>query len=358
VFQKSTRFRLLALLCAAVVLPAFAQSPADKKKAPEDLAADNFFTLRNDKEAKLDAARFQKLINAGVAFLTEYPTHRRASEVISNLANFGATMMRDKTQAPLRIAYLSQLDYEILNQRTKPDLSDDVRAALAALDAASAGMRTREQPNKDNMEAYREKLDTLAQLPSSGRFLDSQERGYVEVLTYMKPSAGEAYLRKLLEHPDKKVAAMAREELNFVEIGKQPFDLKFTALDGREVDFEKLRGKVVLLSFWNAANGKSVKDQDALSDIYYMYRKFSFEVVGVSCDKEEDREKAVKFVKDKRLGWAHSFDGKETKGEIAQKFGVRNPPVAFLFDQKGMLVARAIKMEQLEPNLKRLLGIK
>ena len=56
-----------------------------------------------------------------------------------------------------------------------------------------------------------------------------------------------ARLKKLSESPNKAAAAAAKTQ---IALRTEPLDLKFTALDGREVDLAKLRGKVVLVDFW------------------------------------------------------------------------------------------------------------
>ena len=47
------------------------------------------------------------------------------------------------------------------------------------------------------------------------------------------------------------LAAEAQRRLGIVTLKTKPLDLKFTAVDGVEVDLSKLRGKVVLLDFWS-----------------------------------------------------------------------------------------------------------
>ena len=162
---------------------------------------------------------------------------------------------------------------------------------------------------------------------------------------------------------------MAREEMNFVELRKQPYNLKFTGLDGKEVDFAQLRGKVVAVYFWSTTNKTSVDRLDGLKQIHSTYRKRGLEFVSVSLDKEEDREKVAKFVKEKRITWPVYFDGKGTKSELATKLNITGVPRLIVFDQKGLLqttlqgspVARLqadLPVNQLEGMTKKLLAIK
>jgi peroxiredoxin len=375
-----SRLLTLVLACSLGFCgAALAQGPAksgskggDKKapapKTPADLAYDAFNKARTEGGAKMDQARFRRVIAAGLDYLITNPTHGRVNDAIRDLAFFARNI--DSKQPALRTAFNSLLKLEVTNARYKEGISDPAKAVLAALDAAVADNDVREAFTADNLNTLREKLDTLAETPGGARFLVDRERSYVHIL---QVGSGlprtEAHLKKLLEHKEKAVAAMAREELNLVEVKKEPYALKFTALDGKEVDFAQLRGKVVALYFFSSANANSTRNFDGLKQIYSNYRKRGLEFVTVSFDKEEDREKLVKFVKDNRITWPVYFDGKGPKNDFAPKLGVTSVPRLLVFDQKGILqttmqgspVGRLqadLPPNQLEGMTKRLLGIK
>ena len=361
-----TRLLLLALVCTLTLPGAMAQAGATKTgekkapapKTPADIAADEFYRVRNEKGAKLDQARFQRVTAAGMAYLTQFPTHGRVPTVVQDLSRFGDTMTT-KEQLPYRPAYLAVLNYEILNERLKEGVTEATTTVLAALDAAATDYATRENANRENLDGLREKIDKLTAMPGAARFLVERERSYFDILYRgVRPDAGEAHVRKLLGHADKAVAAMARQELNIVEIRKEPYALKFTALDGKDVDFAQLRGKVVALYFWSTANAVSVKNFPPLTQIYNSYRKRGFEVVTVSFDKEADREKLVQYVKTNRIAMPVYFDGKGAKNDFAPKLNITREPALALFDQKGILFSRDLPANQLEFQVKRMLGIK
>lgn len=354
---------LLPLVCFLTLSGAMAQSkPGDKKapaaKAPADVAADEFYRVRNEKGPKLDQAGFQKLIGAGMAYLTKFPTHGRVPGVVQDLSRYGEVMTA-KEHIPYRSSYVAFLKYEILNEQTKEGVSEAATTVLAALDAAVADYATREMANRENLDGLRERIDKLAALPGGARFLVERERSYFDIVNRgFNPAAAEAHLKKLLGHSDKAIAAMAREEMNIVEVRKTPYALKFTALDGKEVDFAQLRGKVVALYFWNSTNGKSTGNFPPLTQIYNTYKKRGFEVVTVSFDKETDREKVVQYVKANKIAMPVYFDGKGPKNDFAPKLNVTREPALVLFDQKGILFSNNLPANQLEFQVKRMLGIK
>lgn len=351
----------------------FAQAPKkDEKKAPapksaSEVAFDEFQKVRNASNAKLDQARFQALINAGITFLTQHPTSSRASEVV-NYLGLSYPLSIDSKQPAIRTSYISFLKLEVTNQKYKDGVTDPVKAALAALEAAAADFEVRQASGaRETMAALREKIDALAETPGGNRFLAERERSYAHLLTLTKQTArAEEQLKKLSKHSDKGVADMARQELNLIDLQKAPFDLKFTALDGKPVDFAQLRGKVVALYFWSSTNANSTKAFEGLKQIASDYRKKGFEVVTVSFDKEEDREKLQKYIKDNRISWPVYFDGKQAKAEFAAKLNATSVPRLFLFDKNGMLqttmqgtrLTADLPANQLEANVKRLVAAK
>ena len=359
--MRTYRIVTVLLCCFSLVGGAFAQPAGAPKgppqKSPADVAADAFVAARDQAGAKLGQAHFKNVIDLGFAFLAAFPTHARANAVINGLAKYGETM-REKAQLGYRAAWTAQLKFELLDQRGNEKLNDDGRAAFAALEAAVAGFEVREQFSRDNQDTYRQKIDDLAALPAGARFLSEQEKGYLEVLKATKPAAAEARAKELLEHPNKGVAGMAKDELTMMTAKKQPFDLKFTALDGKEVDLEKLRGKVVLLYFWASTNRGSTGNLEGLDRVLVDFRKRGFEIVGVCADKAADKQKAVDVMKEKFIKWPQYFDGLEYKSELAAKLNVRGVPATFLFDQKGMLVANGFPAKDVELYIRKLLNIK
>lgn len=370
------KLRLLAtaITCAALFAGVLSAQPPGKggekkaaaPKTPADLALDEFNKVRQEAGPK-DQARFQKVIGAGMAYLTQYPTHGGVNGAINNLAFYASGI--DPKQMAVRTSYLSFLKFAVTDYRFKDGVSDAAKTVIAALDAAAADFEVRENPKGDVIATLREKIDELATTPGGARYLVERERSYTHMLIASGVTArAEEHLKKLLEHKEKPVKDMARLELNIMEVRKEPFAAKFTVLDGKEVDFAQLRGKVVALYFWSSANKGSVDRFEQLKQIQSDYRKKGFELVTVSYDKEEDREKLMKSIKDARIGLPVYFDGKGTKNEFAAKLNA-NVGNIFVFDQKGILqsgfqgnapsrLEANLPQNQLEGAVKRLLGIK
>ncbi len=321
--------------------------------AEREAAYEAFNKLRNDKTAKIDQARFKQVADAGFDFLTKYPASNRSHPVVTSLATYGGT---GKENAANRKAWIAFMKFEMLDQAAKPGLSADAAAALAALDASLANALVKEDRTRENVLAFREKIDALTKLPRAERYLYLQERAFGEVIAAGRPEQAEPFYKVLLQHPDTRVVEMATTELALIEARRTPYTATFTSIDGKTIDFGQMRKKVVLIAFWSPNHPPTSNQQVSLKEVYSELRRKGLEIVGVACAKEADREKVEAFVKSKKLPWPTYFDGKEFNGEIAKKFNIRSLPAGVVLNKEGFLVS--IPTSGFDREVKRVMGVK
>jgi peroxiredoxin len=133
-----------------------------------------------------------------------------------------------------------------------------------------------------------------------------------------------------------------REELLFKSderylpmVGKPSPPLKFKALDGREVDLEQLRGKVVLLDFWATWCPPCLEELPHVRDAYGRYKAQGLEIIGVSFDA--DRARLEEVVKRENITWPQYFDGGGRDAAPGKVFGIRHWPSMWLLDRNGVV---------------------
>jgi thiol-disulfide isomerase/thioredoxin len=117
-------------------------------------------------------------------------------------------------------------------------------------------------------------------------------------------------------------------------VGK-PLVIKFTAIDGREVEMAKLKGKVVLVDFWATWCVPCVGELPAVKAAYEKLHAEGFEIVGVSFD--EDRGTFERFVKKEKLAWPQYCDGKGWTNVFGKEFVIKSIPTMWLVDRQGNL---------------------
>jgi thiol-disulfide isomerase/thioredoxin len=125
------------------------------------------------------------------------------------------------------------------------------------------------------------------------------------------------------------------------KLKEKPIELRFTAVDGSEVDLAKMRGKVVLIDFWATWCGPCVDEVPRVVEAYKKLHGKGFEIVGVSLD--QDKERLLQFTTEKGMTWPQYFDGKGWKNEISSKYGISSIPAMWLIDKKGMLASTSAR---------------
>jgi peroxiredoxin len=152
-----------------------------------------------------------------------------------------------------------------------------------------------------------------------------------------EPAKSQALADKLMaSSAPENYKVWAKGFLNRLASFGKPIFLQFTAVDGREVDLAKMKGKVVLVDFWATDCAPCVKELPRVRAASDKFRGQGFEVIGVSCDT--DKERLNKFLKEKGISWPQYFDGKkQDASKFTVEFGIDGIPRMFLVDKQGRL---------------------
>jgi thiol-disulfide isomerase/thioredoxin len=193
------------------------------------------------------------------------------------------------------------------------------------------------------------------------RWPKSDTTGLVSFYVSLKKASGVtdevAVLQAFAASPNPAARNYVAARLRFFELSKKPLEMAFTAIDGREVDLAKLRGKVVLIDFWATWCGPCIEEVPNVKAVFAKYHDQGFEVVSISLDSEKDRQKFIDLVAKESVSWPQYFDGKGWKNRYAVEYTITGIPAMFLIDQTGLLVTTNARGPKLESEVKRLLKL-
>jgi thiol-disulfide isomerase/thioredoxin len=294
---------------------------------------------------------------AASEFVKDYPAdpRRYSAKLMALQADLqlsqlpGAAPQTESTREDL----MKQAD-TILNAADAPEDAKGEAAFLRIMVAAGGINET-----KTAMIAafFKDSGDFLAKY-GQHRLAPEMRQTRFQLASEVESPESEAVLKSFAEDKDPQVAAAAKLTLakreKMKELKTKPVDIKFTAIDGHEVDLANLRGKVVLVDFWASWCGPCMAEAPNVVATYEKLHAKGFEIVGISLDQEKPAMEAA--MKEKGMTWPQYFDGKGWENEISSQFGIQSIPAAWLLDKKGMLRESGLRGEELPAGVEKLLA--
>jgi thiol-disulfide isomerase/thioredoxin len=118
------------------------------------------------------------------------------------------------------------------------------------------------------------------------------------------------------------------------------FDFNFAIKDlqGKKVPFELFKGKVVFLNLWATWCGPCRAEMPTIQKLYDGISKDSIVFVMLSLDKDQDKEKIVKYIHNK----SYTFPVYQPSGYLSEQLNVRSIPTTFIISKEGKIVAREV----------------
>jgi peroxiredoxin len=141
------------------------------------------------------------------------------------------------------------------------------------------------------------------------------------------------------------------EKAKRFSVGNTAADFVQNDTSGMPVKLSSFRGKYVLIDFWASWCGPCRKENPNLVKNYQAYKRKGFDILGVSLDREGDRNEWLKAIHDDNLTWTHVSDLKHETNEVAVRYGIKSIPQNLLLDPQGKIIAKNIRGEALTKKL-------
>jgi peroxiredoxin len=125
---------------------------------------------------------------------------------------------------------------------------------------------------------------------------------------------------------------------------------------GHPVRLSSFRGKYVLLDFWASWCGPCRQENPNIVKVYNEYKNKNFTIIGISLDKREGAFAWLNAIKSDHLTWTQLSDLKFWNNAVAQLYFVQSIPKNFLIDPTGKIIAQDLRGDDLEDELKKVLG--
>lgn len=139
-----------------------------------------------------------------------------------------------------------------------------------------------------------------------------------------------------------------------------------TFIDGTKFNPEDYKGKVLLIEVWATWCPPCCEEQTVVRDAYAKYHDKGFEVIGISCDDENDPDGFKEFLDTYKFTWKQMFENnavipgmKTVTGQpvpFNKYYGIYKIPRPILIGKDGKVVTVNARGPELERRLKEIYG--
>ncbi|MES2650400.1 MAG: AhpC/TSA family protein [Bacteroidota bacterium] len=207
--------------------------------------------------------------------------------------------------------------------------------------------------NAARKESKQQEMDYVKSNPNS---LISANLLDIYSSTWGKEKAAELYKKFNLEMKNTQYGKNINNFLSLnkdVRIGGQFVDFEQANTAGKMIKLSGIKAKYILLEFWGSWCGPCRAENPNLVKTYAAYKNKGFEILGVAAD--DNKEQWLKAIQDDKLLWENVSDLKGDKNVAALIYGINAYPTNFLIDEKGVIIAKNLRGQDLEKKLAELL---
>ena len=202
----------------------------------------------------------------------------------------------------------------------------------------------------------------------SKKFIKENPDAYLSVLLlenflmrqYLTPEEIKSYFegfdKDVKETKSGKKIKTALDSMSAIVIGKPAPNFSAPSPEGKTISLKESLGKVTIIDFWASWCGPCRAENPNVVALYNEFHPQGLNIIGVSLDKDAAKWKEA-IAKD-GLIWPHVSNLKFWEDPIAKQYNVQSIPATFILDEKGNIVAKDLRGEELRAKVAALLGVK
>ncbi|MGM0392532.1 MAG: redoxin domain-containing protein [Bacteroidota bacterium] len=220
-------------------------------------------------------------------------------------------------------------------------------AAMVELQKQEEELRTTDMTFKKNLvEEHPDRFVSVLVLTDMMN-MGASANEVKELFETLSENATKSSLAKSLEESLNKRSA--------VDIGSKAPEFSAPNPEGEQVSLKDSMGKVTLIDFWAAWCKPCRVENPNIVKTYNKYHDKGFNIIGVSLDREGQKDKWIQAIEDDNLTWPQVSNLKFWQEPVAQLYGVQAIPAQFILDENGVIVAKNLRGDALDAKVKELL---
>lgn len=146
------------------------------------------------------------------------------------------------------------------------------------------------------------------------------------------------------------------KKANKVAVGSKAPNFSAPTPEGDEIALKDVMGKVTVIDFWAAWCKPCRVENPNLVKTYNKYKDDGLSIIGVSLDRPGQKDRWLKAIEEDGLPWHQVSNLKFWQDPVAQLYGIKAIPAAFVLNEEGTIVARDLRGEDLDNKIGELLN--
>lgn len=224
-------------------------------------------------------------------------------------------------------------------------------AAAAQVQSANLNLMGEETKYKKDFLANHDK--SLFSVMLLSEMVSRGEISVADAQAYLKDLRPELESSEITQELKTKLSSMGK-----AEIGADAPDFSAPTPDGGTMSLSEALGKYTIIDFWASWCRPCRIENPNVVKVYNKYHDQGLNIISVSLDKADQKDKWIQAIKDDQMDWYHVSNLQFWNDPIARQYSVRSIPATFLLDSNGVIIDKDLRGAALEAKMATLFGDK